>query len=79
MQSHISTKRAQEIAAQYHSPSPHDDQIARLSHGMFIEDWERLQAQVVRTIAEIHPGDTNELHDLLEWVVFKKRSVGRIR
>lgn len=44
----ISDAQAREIASNWHSPSPHDDQITRLSHGMEVTDWTRLHEQVNR-------------------------------
>ncbi len=63
----IDEARAREIAAEWHSPSPHSDQISRLSHGMPVTDWPRLHDQVAREVMEA-PEPIDRLYELLEWI-----------
>jgi hypothetical protein len=70
----IDEAKAREIASHWHSPSPHDDQINRLSHGLTVTDWERLHDQVMRCLGEIDPVPMEkphpalEVHELLDWI-----------
>lgn len=63
----IDDDRAREIASYWHSPSPHSDQITRLSHGMEVTDWPRLHDQVYREIMAA-PEPLDELYELQEWI-----------
>jgi hypothetical protein len=68
----IDDDRAREIASYWHSPSPHDDQITRLSHGMEVTDWPRLHQQVNREYVQAElkrdPVAVEELLALREWI-----------
>lgn len=65
----ISNDEAREIASHWHSPSPHSDQITRVSHELPVTDWPRLHAQIEYEMGkEITTDDWWELRSLLEWV-----------
>lgn len=65
----VSDERAREIASWWHSPSVHDDQITRLSHGLPVTDWARLDEQVRRNLGSpMRGGERAPLVELLKWI-----------
>lgn len=66
----ISDSVAKAIAALYHSPSPHDAQITRVSHGIMVTDYDELVDQLTRAqAAEDSPEHLRMLGALRTWAM----------